>query len=84
MWRDSCLGYRFSEPWLVRPWLFIPTSRRNTLKQQIEKIKNGQDLKFDPKITDLEEVQPWCYRTFSLNDEELPRGVESKTPIILP
>jgi hypothetical protein len=49
--RDSSLS--FSEPWPVRPWLFVPEKRVTVLEQQLAKIANGQP-KFVPKITHLD------------------------------
>ncbi len=62
--RDSLFGSLF-ESWKIRPWLFIPEKRTPFLKQQMERI--GEPLKFDPKITPLEDVQPWRYPNFGMN-----------------
>jgi hypothetical protein len=72
-WDKVCLAVRrdsfFSEPWPVRPWLFVPKERVSLLEQQLKKIANGQPPKFDQMITPLEEVQPWCYSSFNRNGE---------------
>lgn len=59
--RDSFLP----EPWPVRPWLFVPESRVPLLEQRLIQIANGQPLKFSPKITHLEMVQPWRFSNFN-------------------
>ena len=59
--RDSFL----SEPWPVRPWLFVPESRAPLLNQRLGEIANGQPLNFAPKITHLERVQPWRYASWN-------------------
>jgi|ERR1035438_8066238 hypothetical protein len=59
--RDSFLP----EPWPVRPWLFVPEGRVPLLEQRLGRIANGQPLKFDPKITHLEMVQPWRYPSWN-------------------
>jgi len=59
--RDSFL----SEPWPVRPWLFVPDKYIPLLKTKLTKIVNGQPALFNPKITALETVQPWLYRSWN-------------------
>jgi hypothetical protein len=51
------------ESWPVRPWLFVPRRFVPLLENQrlIDKIANGQSLRFEPRITPLEEVVPWLY-----------------------
>jgi len=51
--------------WPVRPWLFVREDRVPLLKEQLNRIANGQPLKFNPKITPLEKVQPWLFSTFN-------------------
>jgi len=55
--------------WPVRPWLFVREDRVPLLKEQLNRIANGQPLKFNPKITPLEKVQPWLFSTFSRKSE---------------
>jgi hypothetical protein len=64
--RESC----FSEPWPIRPWLFIPQDRAPLLQQRLIKIADGQSLKFNPRVTHLEEVQPWLYQSWSRKDKK--------------
>jgi hypothetical protein len=52
----------FSEPWPVRPWLFVPEDRVPLLKQRLDQM---QPLHFVPKITTLEMVQPWRYPSWN-------------------
>jgi len=56
--RDSALSRSSQESWKVRPWLFIPKDNKKSLEAKIAEVK---DL-LDPRITELETVQPWKYR----------------------
>ena len=56
--RDSFL----SEPWPVRPWLFVPEGRVPFLEQRLAQM---QPLQFVHKITPLEMVQPWRYPSWN-------------------
>ncbi len=51
--------------WPVRAWLFVPADRVPFLEKQLKGISNGQTLKFSPKITPLEDVQPWRFSNFN-------------------
>jgi hypothetical protein len=53
------------KPWPVRPWLFVREDRVDLLLKRMMKIQGGQPLKFAPRITPLEMVQPWRYRGFN-------------------
>jgi hypothetical protein len=50
--------------------LFVPRARVDFLKRRLAEIANGQRPTFVPKITALEEVQPWLYSSFSRNGED--------------
>jgi hypothetical protein len=69
--------------WQVRPWLFIPEGFKAKLNQGLEKIKetSGQ-LRFEPRITSLEEVQPWKYRIWSRMREDEEDSEESDPVLI--
>jgi hypothetical protein len=54
-----------SEPWPVLPWLFVPEAHIPLLETKLKKIANGQPPLFNPKITALETVQPWLYRSWN-------------------
>lgn len=50
--------------WTVRPWLFVPNDR-------LERLRLGTaalSLMPDPRITALEEVLPWRYRSWDRGD----------------
>jgi hypothetical protein len=70
--RDSFLP----EPWPVRPWLFIPEKLVPLLLKRLAQIQTGRLSTFDPRITPLEMVQPWLYRSFNRIDEA------TKPPVI--
>lgn len=57
------------EEWAVRPWLFIPNEYRQQLNTALARIGDGPLLQASPKITDLEEVQPWKYRSWDRNEK---------------
>ena len=57
---------RLSPDWSVQPWLFVPEALNSQkcaqkLVDALRKIEEGQGLKFSPRITSLEMVQPWMY-----------------------
>lgn len=47
--------------WRVRPWLFVPEGNAEKLKQSIGDLKNFPG----PRITCLEEILPWRYRSWN-------------------
>jgi hypothetical protein len=60
------------QDWPVQPWLFVPHDLRMLLEEKLSKIVNlgaGQHQMPLPKITDLEEVAPWKYRSWNRHDE---------------
>lgn len=56
--------------WPVRPWLFVPEKSLPTLLRRLEQIGPRLSLKFAPRITPLEFVQPWRYRSWHRVGEE--------------
>lgn len=71
--RDNSLP----ELWPVRPWLFVPEKSVPVLVEGLGRIANGQPLSFIPRITTLEMVQPWHYRSWN-------RTEEREKPFIIP
>ena len=68
--RDS----RIPRDYEVRPWLFVPEHCINLLLGRMRQIGNGQPLSFHPKITTLEMVQPWLYKSFNrIGEREKPK-----------
>ena len=64
--------------WPVRPWLFVPEQLIPLLLRRLDKIGNGgTPLAFAPRITPLEMVQPWCYRSWN-------RVGEGAKPSVIP
>jgi hypothetical protein len=70
--RDS-----FLPDWPVRPWLFVPEDHLPVLLKSLVQIGNPEALRFSPRITTLEMVQPWCYRSWD-------RVGEKQKPEIIP
>jgi hypothetical protein len=68
--RDSFLD----KAWPVRPWLFVPEQLVPMLTRRLEEISAGQPLKFSPRITPLEMIQPWQYQSWN-RVGELPKPV---------
>ena len=60
------------DKWPVQPWLFVPHDLRPLLAHKLSKIPNVGDgpgqMPF-PKITDLEDVTPWKYRSYNRYEE---------------
>lgn len=71
--RDS----RLPGDWQVRPWLFVPEQLVPLLLRRLEGIGGASELKFVPRITPLEMVQPWQYRSWN-------RAGELEKPSIIP
>ena len=71
--RDSFLN----EDWPVRPWLFVPEQLVPLLLRRLEEIGAGEPLKFSPRITTLEKIQPWQYQSWN-------RTSELDKPVIVP
>jgi hypothetical protein len=71
--RDSFLP----EDWPVRPWLFVPEYLVPLLLRRMGQIASVETLRFTPRITTLEMVQPWRYRSWH-------RIGESQKPATIP
>jgi hypothetical protein len=71
--RDSYLP----KDWPVRPWLFVPEASIPLLLRRFEQFAGSAvALHFLPRITPLELVQPWRYRSWNRI------GEAAKSPII--
>lgn len=58
--------------WTVRPWLFVPEELRERLEARllmIGRIDSGASTMAEPRITNLEDVAPWKYRSWNRWDE---------------
>jgi hypothetical protein len=66
--RDSHLPADWTD---VRPWLFVPEAQIPLLRQRLVQIGTERPLNFEPRITALEMVQPWRYRSWNRVDEQL-------------
>jgi hypothetical protein len=64
--RDSFLR----EGWAVRAWLFVPEDHLPLLLKRLAQIENQHPLKFAPRVTTLEMVQPWRFNSFNRKGEE--------------
>jgi hypothetical protein len=71
--RDSFLPH----DWPVRPWTFVPEKLIPLLLKRLEQIASGAALSFVPRITPLEMVQPWQYRSWN-------RVGEARKPTSIP
>ena len=70
--RDSFLP----QDWAVRPWLFVPEECVAVLTKGLDQIGKGGPLKFTPRITPLQMVQPWKYRSWNRKGEATkPRSI---------
>jgi hypothetical protein len=72
-WAKVCDAVRrdcaLPESWPVRPWLFVPEEMISLLLRRLEQFQSDQPLTFVPRITPLEMVQPWRYRSWNRVDE---------------
>src|SRR5579871_1589157 len=51
--------------WPVRPWLFVPEELVSLLLKRLEQVRGAESLKYVPRITTLEMVQPWKYPAYN-------------------
>ena len=51
--------------WPVRPWLFVPEPLIPSLLKKMTVLGDGGGPAFTPRITPLEMVQPWRYRSWN-------------------
>jgi hypothetical protein len=60
--------------WPVRPWLFVPEASIERLVGKIEQTNAANCFAvFEPRITPLECVQPWQYRSWNHQDKDTKR-----------
>jgi hypothetical protein len=75
--RDSCLP----STWPCRPWLFVPQEFIPLLLRRLEKVAGEVPPNFISRITPLELVQPWRYRSWNRRGEaakpaEVPESMQ--------
>jgi hypothetical protein len=52
--------------WPARPWIFVPNALETTLNQQLAKIHFGAEHAMPyPKVTWMEDVVPWKYKSWN-------------------
>jgi hypothetical protein len=54
--------------WPVRPWVFIPEERLPLFERKLSRLfreEHGTDGMARPKVTSLESVAPWKYRSWN-------------------
>jgi len=54
-----------SEKWAVQPWLFVPKERKALLDRKLPVFGGSVDAMPRPKVTYLEDVAPWYYRSWN-------------------
>ena len=71
-WTKLCAALRrdcqLLPDWPISPWLFVPSHVRSKLEAAVEKIgsRAGEAREMPaPRVTILEDVQPWMYRYWS-------------------
>jgi hypothetical protein len=53
------------QDFIVQPWVFIPQSRRDLLERRLITLLNPTALPMPaPRVSSLESVVPWLYRTW--------------------
>jgi hypothetical protein len=72
---------QFVAGWPLRPWLFIPNSLATTIEKVLDQIAGDQQRKFSVRLTPLEMVQPWQYRSWDRKGEgekqDVPEAMRS-------
>lgn len=62
---------RLPDGWPIRPWMFVPEACIPLLLRRLKQLAGAVGtLRFEPRITPLEMVQPWRYRFWNRNGEE--------------
>ena len=61
--RDCCI----TADWSARPWLFVPV---HLVELLVSRLQQMQDSASTPKITTLEMVQPWKYKSWDRQGED--------------
>ena len=51
--------------WPITPWLFIPQHLQPRLADILQHAEKAGPLNFVPRVTHLEDVQPWKYQSWS-------------------
>jgi len=70
--RDSFLP----SEWSVRPWLFVPEKLLPLLLRRMGQATSAGTPHFIPRITTLEMVQPWQYRSWHrIGETEKPPAI---------
>jgi Domain of unknown function (DUF1793) len=59
-----------AEQWPITPWLFVRPDRVDFLRRRSAEIADWQRPRFVPRITALEEVQPWRYSSWNQNGDD--------------
>lgn len=65
--------------WHVRPWLFVPEERRSLLAAKLQAVvASGGDVSpiAESRITNLEDVAPWKYRSWNRWNEVLDGSMD--------
>jgi hypothetical protein len=55
--------------WPIRPWLFVPEEYVPVLLRRLDEIRAGEPLRFLPRITTLEMIQPWRFQSWNRTGE---------------
>jgi hypothetical protein len=56
--------------WCVRPWVFIPAERQALLERKLARLKNDPASMPKPRVTPLEKVAPWQYRSWDRQPDQ--------------
>jgi hypothetical protein len=68
--------HQLPSSWKVRVWLFVPHNEINFLDARLKTIGAGEAIqKLQPRITQLEAVQPWQYRSWNHRDSDTDKSV---------
>ena len=69
---------RIPKDWKVHPWVFIPKRHHAMFAEKFARLSpdNGSAFKMpQPRITHLESVLPWEYRTWDRQDDALASDI---------
>lgn len=68
-WEHVCAALRrdsfLEKSWPIRPWLFVPERLAPLLLRRLDEIRGDEPLRFLPRITPLEMIQPWYFQSWN-------------------
>jgi hypothetical protein len=66
----------------VRPWLFVPEDLVPRVLERLEQIRGAEAPKYIPRITTLEMVLPWKYKSWNrIGEDTKPASIPAEMQV---